>query len=142
MRAAFAIGLLLAALSAPAAHAGVAWGDGRFDKQQELCAWLRTHGSRCDVWAIRHPHAWQGLAPGTRVNHAPTPAADREAGVVRPVNATEASLAVLAGVALLLSVAPLPAALGRTVGGRVLEIRIALCTFACAVAGALALALF
>ncbi len=145
MRAAFALSallsVLLGVLLVPPARAGLSWGHTRFERQPELCRWLRAHRSRCDVWAIRHPQAWQSLAETTtRHGRAAQPGSSRVSQAIRTGGPTQAVLALLASAALILSLAPLPAALQRRAGARTLEIRIGLATFACALAAALALA--
>src|SRR3954463_5203553 len=61
--AALALVVVLGALVVPAAEAGVRWDGARFERQEELCVWLRAHRSRCAVWAIPHPTAWVPFVP-------------------------------------------------------------------------------
>ena len=140
MRAALALVVLLGSLVVPAASAAVDWGGNRFDGQPELCAWLRSHRSRCDVWAIRHPEAWQALASSVHHPRPPQSSSRRVLPAIRTSGPTRAMLALLAALALVLSLAPVPGAVQRRAGPRTLGIRIALATFACAVATGLALA--
>jgi|tagenome__1003787_1003787.scaffolds.fasta_scaffold19827359_1 hypothetical protein len=139
--AALALVVVLGALVVPAAEAGVRWDGARFERQEELCVWLRAHRSRCDVWAIHHPTAWQSLAGTAKPQARPAqPSLGRVPRAIRTSGPTQAALGALAGMALILSLAPLPMALRRRMGSRTLEIRIGLATFACAVGAGLVLA--